>query len=213
LALITYKNESFNTVIGIWKVEEDDQFFQNGLYLFFEELQELSVLKGRKRTEWLSSRYLLHQLSNVTDRYPCLKDPFGKPYFKDYNRFISLSHSSEYTAAMISDSPCGIDVQVIVPKISRIVSKFIRDDEFAFIPETANDILYYHAIWGAKEAMYKAYGKRGLDFKNDMKVSSFEIQQVNFNFTGNVTKGNFNENYQIYAQNFNSIILVYAVQE
>jgi 4'-phosphopantetheinyl transferase len=211
--LITYKNESLQAVLGIWKVEEDDQFFENNLNLFAEEQHELSLLKGRKKTEWLSSRYLLHYLSNATDRHPCLKDMFGKPYLKNYSRFISLSHSSEYTAAIIADSPCGVDIQLIVPKISRIVSKFIREDEFTYIPESGDEILYYHAIWGAKEAMYKAYGKKGLDFKKDMKVSSFEIRNDKFCFAGQVTKGDFKEKYIIHSQIFNSIIFVYAIQD
>ena len=78
LALLTHKDVTSQTVLGIWKVEENDHFFQNGLQLFGEKQQEMALLKGRKRTEWLSSRYLLHQLSDVTDRYPCLKDAFGK---------------------------------------------------------------------------------------------------------------------------------------
>lgn len=213
MALLTHKDVDSQTVLGIWKVEENDHFFENGLHLFSEEQQELALLKGRKRTEWLSSRYLLHQLSNVTDRYPCLKDAFGKPYLQHYDRYISLSHSSEYTAALISDHPCGIDVQVIVPKISRIVSKFVREDEFAFIPETSNDILYYHAVWGAKESMYKAYGRKGLDFKKEMQVTHFEILKDSFSFTGKVSKDHFYGQYQIHCQIINSIILVYAIQE
>ena len=81
MALITHKDLDSQSVLRIWKVEESDHFFESGLHLFEEEQQELAILKGRKRSEWLSSRYLLHQLSNVTDRYPCLKDTFGKPYF------------------------------------------------------------------------------------------------------------------------------------
>lgn len=213
MALLTYKEVDSQTVLGIWKVEESDHFFEGDLHLFAEEQRELSLLKGRKRTEWLSSRYLLHKLSKATDRHPCLKDDFGKPYLQYFERFISLSHSSEYTAALIADRVCGIDVQVIVPKISRIVSKFIRDDEFAFIPDTSNDILYYHAVWGAKESMYKAYGKRGLDFKKDMRVLDFEILKDDFSFTGKVSKDHIDDHYQIFCQIINSIILVYAIQK
>jgi 4'-phosphopantetheinyl transferase len=213
LALLIHNHLSQEIGLGVWKVEEDDRFFEERLSIFPEEKLELAQLKGRKRTEWLSSRHLLHVLSNVTDRYSCLKDEYGKPFLQGFDRSISLSHSSEYTAALIADMPCGIDVQVIVPKISRIVSKFIRTDEFEFIPATANDILYYHTIWGAKESMYKAYGKKSLDFKKDMQVFSFNILNDKFTLKGKVSKGDFLAYYQIHCQIIHSIILVYAIQE
>ena len=40
---------------------------------------------------------------------------------------------------------------------------------------TENEIPYLLAIWSAKEAMYKAFGKKEVDFQKHMQILPFEI--------------------------------------
>ncbi|MBK8627498.1 MAG: 4'-phosphopantetheinyl transferase superfamily protein [Saprospiraceae bacterium] len=198
-------------VFGIWRVTEDDAFFLQNLDLYSIEIEELKLLKARKRTEWLSSRYLLHLLSERSIRGACLKDEYGKPYLENSSYHISISHSSDYTAVIGSIRLVGIDIQVIVPKILRIASKFINDNEWKYIP-TTDAMLYFHVVWGAKEAMYKAYGKKQLDFKKDMEVKPFIFNANGFFFEGSLIKGDTVQNFSLFCRQIDQIILVYALE-
>ncbi len=199
-------------VVGIWKTTEEDAFFEANIQFFPEEIEELSQLKIRKRREWLSSRYLLHVLSERNIRGACLKDSNGKPYLKDSPYFISISHTQDYTAVIGSPLVCGIDIQHWVEKIGRISRRFISEQEFQFIDES-EALSYYHVIWGAKEAMYKCYGLKSLDFREDMQVFPFKFRSEGFFFEGMIRKGAFIENYTLFCRQIDQLILVYALQK
>lgn len=198
-------------VFGIWDNEESDDYFLSQLHLHAEEQAELSQLKGRKKSEWLSSRYLLHFLSKQDQRRPCLKDAFGKPYLKGSKQHISISHSKQLTAVIKSPKPVGIDIQIITPKIERIAPKFVSTDEFQFIPSTGS-IHYFHAIWGAKESMYKCYGRREVDFKKHMQVIEFKFCPEGFYFQGVFKKESYQKNFSLFCQQISQFNLVYAIE-
>lgn len=211
MSLIYQSNIAPEGVYGIWHVEEDDEFFLQQMTLYPLEKEELLSLKARKKTEWLSSRYLLHLLSDREIRGTCLKDAYGKPFLENSNFHISISHTEDFTAVIGSPSLVGIDIQVVVPKIVRIAPRFISESEWLYLPQK-EDILYFHTIWGAKEAMYKAYGKKELDFKKGMKVFPFVFDPNGFFFSGIVNKGAVIQNFTLFCRQIDQIILVYAVQ-
>jgi phosphopantetheinyl transferase len=197
--------------LGVWKITEHDDYFLDRLHLFPEENEELAVLSSRKRTEWLASRYLLHELSGQLDRTPCLKDEYGKPYLLDSEFYISMSHSDDRVAVMASKRSCGIDIQILVEKISRIAGKFCSMQEMAFIEEDRT-IEYLHFIWGAKECMYKSYGKRNINLKGDMEVFPFLIDKEHIILTdGRLSLPDYNHNYTIHGKFQDGFALVYAI--
>lgn len=198
-------------IYGVWQNQETDAYFLSGMELFEAEIQELNQLGVRKKSEWLCSRYLLHQLTGTSLRGPCLKDTFGKPYIEGSARFISISHTSDFTAAIVHDQAVGIDIQRIVEKIIRIAPKFVNALEMEFIPAD-NHVLYSHVIWGAKEAIYKAYGRKALDFKQHMTISPFVFNADGFYFKGALKKDGYYQNYHLFCRQTEQIILVYAVE-
>ncbi|MBK8668950.1 MAG: 4'-phosphopantetheinyl transferase superfamily protein [Saprospiraceae bacterium] len=151
-------------------------------------------------------------MSERVIRGACLKDQYGKPYLKDSDYHISISHSSEYTAVIAAPVSVGVDIQVIVPKINRIAPRFVRDDEFINIPEDEHTH-YFHAIWGAKESMYKSYGKKELDFKTHMKVSAFTYVKEGCFFEGEIIKGHYYQKYLLFCKQIQNLILVYALEQ
>lgn len=198
--------------LGVWKVEENDSFFQDLLLVTDEEQNEIDHLGIRKRKEWFSSRYLLHLLSERALRGACLKDTYGKPFLENSDHFISISHSADFTAVIASTSVVGIDIQCIVPKIERIAPRFISDVEAININDRFH-IECMHTIWGAKESMYKAYGKKELDFKKHIFVLPFKFDANGFVFEGIVEKDDFLEKYTLFCHTINDLILVYAIQQ
>jgi 4'-phosphopantetheinyl transferase len=187
MPLIFSKHLGNDVSVGIWQNDEETVFFESNLALYSEEVNELIDLTERKQLEWLSSRYLLHKLIGQNYRLAIVKDNFGKPYLIGSEKHISLSHSGIYTAAIVSGKSTGIDIQVIVPKIEKIKFKFLSLSELEHFEKTKdlNILLIY---WGAKESLFKAYGKGSVDFKKELYVEPFELKDGNC--TGYVYKDN-----------------------
>lgn len=199
------------TRYGIWEIEESLDYFQSALMLSPNEHKECSNLPDAKKLEWLATRYLLAALEGSTPRKTTSKTASGKPVLDQDRRFISLSHSHQWVSAMISSVACGIDIQKIVPKITRIATKFLSDEEWAWCPENTEDqLLYLHAIWGAKEALYKAYGLRQLDFREHIHISDFTNQNTHITMKGEIRKLDKKVKYALFCRQINEYVLVYG---
>ncbi len=135
-----------------------------------EEKEILEPLSPRKRREWLASRELLYQIWGLPERPGCVYDDFGKPVLRGSTQHISISHSERWCAAMISDQPCGIDIQVYSATIRRIATRFLSADELAVAQQSTNPLHSLHVLWGAKESIYKAFGKRKLGFREHIFI-------------------------------------------
>lgn len=89
-----------------------------------------------------------------------------KPYFMDkiaikgYDKvYFSLSHSGNYVAVAIGDSPIGIDIEEIKGHTSLIEEKYFSDEEKLLMntdPDGAE--AGFFRIWTLKEAFLKAVG-------------------------------------------------------
>jgi 4'-phosphopantetheinyl transferase len=211
MPLLFTKNENDSLRYSIWHNTEGDDFFLDRLDLSNVELDELSQLRSRKKSEWLCSRYLLTIAADHEIRGACLKDEFGKPYIEGADEFISISHTFNYTAVIISKYVCGIDIQVVVPKIIAIGPRFISENEIKFIPEN-NKLYYFHVIWGAKEAMYKCHGKKELDFRRHLIVSPFDFDPLGFTFEGMLLKDGLIKLYTLYAELTDNIVTIHAIE-
>jgi 4'-phosphopantetheinyl transferase len=163
---------------AVWEAVEDESFFSENLPLTESEIADLSRHQyPQRRKEWLAGRYLLHRITGATERYPLEKSLYSKPFFVgDTNLNCSLSHSKGTVGAFVSPYPCGCDLQVIVDKMERIAPKFMRPDEmdFANAQEDRSGLLMQHIFWTAKEALYKAYGLKELDFRKHLYLEPFE---------------------------------------
>ena len=163
------KTEETNFAIGIWKIEEDLPFFE----ALFHGHPEIASEK--KRLQWFASRHLANLMLGMPDII--VNDETGKPNFKSSAINISISHTVGFAAVILSKHcAVGVDVEAVVPKIERIAHKFLTEDEIAAIPadeKTAKLILY----WSAKESLYKLYGWGALEFKTQLLIEPFVLQQ------------------------------------
>lgn len=199
-------------VYGVWDIQESEQFFQSNLPLFPVELAQVRRIKGEgRRLEWWASRYLLHVLSERTARGACIKDEFGKPHLEDSNYEISLSHSNRKAAVIAAPRLVGIDIQKLVPKIERIACKFMSDQDMATLSEQ-HRIEHLHVYWGAKEALYKAYGKKALEFKQHIRISPFTYIPQGGDFLGKVQKADTILHFRLTYERKDADMLVYAVE-
>lgn len=198
--------------LGIWQITEPEAWFMEELLLYPPELRQLSDIRGRRRVEWLAVRQLVHQMSGRPTRGAFIKDEFGKPHLDKSEYHISISHSNALAAAIASPSLCGIDIQFIVPKITRLAHKFLCPPEAKSIaPETELDQLHFY--WGAKEALYKAHGRRKLDFIKHIQIEPFTYVGPSGSTTGVVRTDEEQLEFQVfYERSPDGYMLVWAVE-
>ncbi|WP_317618197.1 4'-phosphopantetheinyl transferase family protein [Pedobacter cryoconitis] len=176
MPVIYNKDVDDQTTLAVWKIEEREEDLISGLQLKAHELDFLATLNNGKRLlHWLSTRLLLRTMLNTADYIDCRMDEHGKPYLVNSASSISLSHSFDYAAVMISKNRAvGVDIELIKPKIHRISHKFLSAPELAHVKDDT-DALY--ACWCVKEAIYKWYGKKGLEFRRDIHIQPFDLKE------------------------------------
>jgi len=166
-----------DTILSVWKIEETEAELISGLQLKQHELDFISSLNNGKRLlHWLSTRVLLRTMLNTTQYIDCRMDEHGKPYLPDLDYEISLSHSYDYAAVMISkNKKVGVDIELIKHKIKSIKQKFLSDSELVQ-KQIGDNLDGLYVCWCAKEAIYKWNGRKGLEFKKDMHIKPFKLK-------------------------------------
>ncbi len=217
MALLFKRHLSSEAELAVWRIEEGEDFFRSKLTLMDSEQEELEQIKGRRRLEWLASRYLVQLmmidlgLSELESHIAMHKDEYGKPHLTDSSWHISFSHSHEMATAIISRKSCGIDIQHFVPKIEMITRRFMRKIECQSLkPESR--LQHLHLYWGAKESLYKSYGRKELDFKNQIRVIPFEYSEPKGSLAGEVSKDDFHWSYDLHYEVMGKYFLVWAEQ-
>lgn len=185
MALVEIRKLRPANFLGIWKIEEDETYFRNELWLDEHEIEFLDKIKAEnRRLQWLASRLLIRKIINPKGQILMEWDSFGKPVIINYDFEVSISHSSDMVSVIVGDRKSGNDIERHDRKVERIARKFVRDDEMDFVEENIKT-KYYITFWAAKETMFKYYGGGGIDFKKHMKVFPFEMKE----------KGNFLMHY------------------
>ncbi len=66
-------------------------------------------------------------------------DEFGKPHLKD-DKYISITHSFNFSGIIVSENKVGIDIEKQRPIITKIASKFVGY-EFEYLKEQIRTIM------------------------------------------------------------------------
>jgi phosphopantetheinyl transferase len=175
-----------------------------------DEIAIIRELSPRKRSEWLASRDLLFQIAELPERAKCLYDDFGKPYLEGIHKHISVSHSELWCAAMISDRPCGVDIQVYSETVRRIADRFLTPEDLVRISDGEKPLQQLHLYWGAKECIYKAYGRRKLGFREHILITS--INQETGQGSGEIKYEGIHLSYDIYFKMLPTVAWVFCVE-
>lgn len=131
-----------------------------------------------RRAEWLTWRGVVRQElgSNVTIEY----DPTGAPIIRNTPLpiYISVSHCRSHVAVVVSDAPCGVDIEWSRRNFERTASRYLSLNE-RMMEFTYPDLMA-GAAWCAKEATYKYHCSRGVqypDFLRDLRIVECNIAQ------------------------------------
>ena len=156
------------TCVKIWKISESYDDLMEPLALTQRSLERVEDMKSELHQRgFLSVRHLLREFGyQDADLY---YDDWGKPHLND-GKQISITHSFNFSAVIISDLIVGIDVEKQRDKITIIAHKFI-DYENDYLNENAsNYIKKLTILWCIKESLYKLFATPGLSFKNHCLV-------------------------------------------
>lgn len=186
-----------DTEFALWRIEEQAEDLYNQLQLNNEEQAFVeNISNGKRHLHWLSTRVLLRTMLDTSEYIDCKVDAHGKPYLVSLPYHISLSHSFDYAAVMISrKNAVGIDIEQVKEKVERIAARFLSADELQFIDQQQK-IDHLYACWCAKEAIYKCYGQKEVSFMDDIALQPFA-------FTGQgqanaiLTKGDIKIDYTV----------------
>jgi 4'-phosphopantetheinyl transferase len=165
-----------DTEFAIWRIEEEADELYSQLRLDEQEQAHYESLKaGKRNLHWLGTRVLLRKMLRTEEYIDCKVDQHGKPYLVNLPYHISLSHSFDYAAVMISKRPVGIDIEQVKEKVERIAHKFMRKEEMAFIGG-ADKIRQLYVCWCAKEAVYKCFGQKEVSFADNILLEPFSFE-------------------------------------
>ena len=168
-----YKSLDLNsqTIVKIWKISESKEFFMNQIVLNPESLERVNGMKSELHQRgFLSVRMLLSEFG-YTDE-DLVYDSFGKPHLKD-GKHISITHSYNFSAVVVSSKEVGVDIEKQREKITKIATKFIGF-EASYLKENDSKLIQKLTwIWCIKESLYKLYATPGMVFKKHFLVVPF----------------------------------------
>jgi len=159
--------------LGVWKIAEDPEELKGRLQWSEEDrLKFEQHTHGERSKHWLYSRVLLREMLNTDQFIDLQADAFGKPYLINFPKNLSISHSADMVAVMLSDVNCGMDIQIMRASIEKVAHKFISLEEWKYIDESTR-LEQMFLFWCCKEALYKYYGRKNLEFRENLFLHPF----------------------------------------
>ncbi|WP_299063492.1 4'-phosphopantetheinyl transferase superfamily protein [uncultured Polaribacter sp.] len=204
-----YKSLSIdkNTKVLIWKIEESFNELNKNILLTDKNQIRLNGMRSELHQRgFLSVRHLLKEVG-YTDA-DLIYDEFGKPHLKD-GKHISITHSFTFSGIIISDNlPVGIDIEKQRDKILKIAHKFTPVEEYKTIANHDALVSKLTIVWGAKESLYKIYGKKKLLFLHHIYVDDFRFDDKKT--TGEIRYEGKTTSYKIHFLEFDGFTCTYA---
>ncbi|MEE9408326.1 MAG: 4'-phosphopantetheinyl transferase superfamily protein [Polaribacter sp.] len=199
-----------NTKVLIWKIEESFNELNTNVLLTDKSQTRLDGMKSKLHQRgFLSVRHLLNAVG-YSDA-DLVYDEFGKPHLKD-GKHISITHSFTFSGIIVSnDIPVGIDIEKQRDKILKIAHKFTPVEEYKTIANHDALISKLTIVWGAKESLYKIYGKKKLLFLHHIYVDDFRFADEKT--TGEIRYDGENSKYDIHFLEFEGFTCVYVFKK
>ena len=183
-------NVNNSTKVLIWKIEQPLVDLSQGIELTKNSKNRLDSMKSELHQRgFLSIRHLLKEVGLVDADLM-------------YDEFT-------FTGIIISDKvPVGIDIEMQRDKILKIAHKFTPFQEYKTIANADALISKLTIVWGAKESLYKIFGKKKLRFLEHIYIEDFKFEDEKT--SGTIDYNNETNTYQVYFLEFEGFTCVYA---
>ena len=198
-----------DTRLGIWKIEEDEDFFLKSV------VPQRNVSHPHKKLQHLAGRYLLKYLFPEFPLFLILIADTRKPYLENEAYHFSISHCGDFAAAIVSKTKrVGVDIEIPTEKIIRIAHKFLNQQETimlnqwnGFDSEELSTL-----IWSSKEAMFKWWGNGNVDFSEMLRLSGSHVRDEG-SLMGNFVKDRIDASFPVHYKFFDKLILAWVNTE
>lgn len=204
-----YKTITVNpsTKVLIWKISESFDALSEGIKLTPHCAKRVLGMKSDlHRRGFMSIRHLL-AIEDYTD-FDLYYDENGKPHLND-EKHISITHSFNFSAIVISDFEVGIDIEKQRPKILKIGHKFTHMNSYLDLPDDESVMKKLTKVWCAKEALYKSFAVKGISFIKNIYVENFQMKSSQT--TSWVRNEGKDEVYNVWFEEFEGFTLAYAL--
>jgi 4'-phosphopantetheinyl transferase len=197
-----------DTVLGVWKIEEDLPDLFAMVDMSPEDKKRYAVFRSTSRKlEFLSVRAMLAELLGNEAKIVYNKN--NKPFIKDGSHFISISHSNKLTAILISrNERVGIDLEYMRTNINAFASKFINKKE-KITRRWADRTYHLYIHWCAKETIYKICDKEGINIVKDITIEPFDVHESG-EIKGSVSNERINEQFTLYYSRYDNYTIVWT---
>jgi len=179
-------NVNEHTVAYFWKITEDILWFNEKSVLNDNsKLRLQNMLSVSHKKGFLAVRMLLQHI-DLSD-FDLFYDAFGKPHLevegqkskdkifeREIKKYISISHSHDFSCICISNKPVGIDIEKCKEKTLKITSKYMDVSHIDNL-SLADKITKATIIWGIKESIFKLKNEKGISFPKHIFESPFQL--------------------------------------
>jgi phosphopantetheinyl transferase len=217
-----------NTKLYLWKITEDFDTLFSQVKLKDSSLARLETMKSESHQKGFLAVRMLLQHIDYSD-FDLFYDEFGKPHLKpdfenlsqhenskkllpkalEGNNFISISHSNDFSAIVISDSKVGLDLEQQKEKTLRIAKRFMDVWHLENLSEIEK-IKKATVVWGIKESIFKIKNEKGISFPNHIFEDDFSFEDKKA--TATLKFNNKEETFQIQFDSVEDYIFVCAFQ-
>ena len=207
-----------NTRLGVWKIEETEEFFKGNVPVHRD------VTHPHKRLQHLAGRFLLqflfpdfpYSLVQIADT--------SKPFLPGEQYHFSISHCGDYAAAIVSrKNRVGVDVEIPTERVFRIKHKFLSEEEIqrlntqqtkfnvqgdeSLVSKGVLDMRFLTLLWSGKESVFKWYGNGAVDFSEHIQLRNRQEGKETIDCFFSKTQ----ENLTIHYREFDHLVLTWVV--
>lgn len=165
--------------------------------------QNIAVKRDLERA---GTRLLLRNLLK-TEEYDLSYTAENKPFLKGRSEHISISHSHDKLVIILNTKEnTGIDIEQIRDKVKNVQTKFLSEKELKFADNDTGKLI---TLWAAKEAMYKVYGLKEVEFIKNLFVEDFSGPEI----TGRIEIEDLKKSYRLMSEEIDGYKMVYVLHE
>ena len=135
----------------------------------------------------LSRALALRGLQDIKPRFEY--NEHGKPYLPTYpNLHFSISHCSQAVGCILSEMPCGLDIERVRRASPSLISKTMNQGEVKQISSSSHPDVEFIRLWTRKEAVFKLLGTGITDDMQDILLRA-EALHIHIISTVNPARG------------------------
>ena len=147
------KKSSITADYTVWE-SQIEKTKRDRINRFKDEEKRKTLILSDHLARYAIAKHCSISEKDVQFRYNSL----GKPIAFGLDLNFNISHSGDYVVLVISDNPCGIDIEVMREVNLNSAKRFCCENELKLIENAKNKNLEYLKIWTKKEAYFKSVG-------------------------------------------------------